>query len=96
MITALAGADATELTFEQVMDAIAVAESPVEFSIQRNEVVVEKKKPKAQMAPRRMPTAKKMVKASTNVKFWQDPVMIGSVAFTVIAPLGVFLASKMN
>merc|ERR1719469_510238 len=43
----------------KTQDAIAVAEPPVEFSIQRNEVVVEEKKPKAQMAPRRMPTAKK-------------------------------------
>mmetsp|Transcript_45624 Transcript_45624/g.51699 ORF Transcript_45624/g.51699 Transcript_45624/m.51699 type:complete len:303 (+) Transcript_45624:88-996(+) len=46
------------------------------------------------MAPRRLPSAKKLVMASTNAKFWQDPLMIGSAVLTVAMPLGIYIASK--
>jgi len=46
------------------------------------------------MAPRRLPSAKKLVMASTNVKFWQDPLMIASAVLTVAMPLGIYVASK--
>jgi len=49
---------------------------------------------KVQMAPRRLPSAKKLARASTNIKFWQDPLMIGSAVFTVAAPLAVLLAAQ--
>ena len=46
------------------------------------------------MAPRRLPSTKKLLKASTNANFWSDPLMIGSAVLTVAMPLGIFLASK--
>jgi len=46
------------------------------------------------MAPRRLPSTKKLIKASTNVKFWQDPLMIGSALLTVAMPLGIYIASS--
>jgi len=47
------------------------------------------------MAPRRLPSTKKLLKASTNAKFWQDPLMIGSAVLTVAMPLGIYVASSM-
>jgi len=96
VITSLAGTDTTELTFEQVMDMMGKADSPVGMSLERVDVIVETKTTKApvKMAPKRMPSAKQLAKASTNVNFWKDPLMIGSAAFTVILPLGIYLASK--
>jgi len=47
------------------------------------------------MAPRRLPSAKKLMKASTNKNFWNDPVMIGSAVLTVAMPLGIFAASSL-
>lgn len=49
---------------------------------------------KVRMAPRRLPSARKLARASTNLRFWQDPLMIGSAIFTVAAPLAVLLAAQ--
>lgn len=45
------------------------------------------------MSPRRLPSTRKLLKASTNANFWKDPLMIGSAVLTVAMPLGVFIAS---
>jgi membrane-associated protease RseP (regulator of RpoE activity) len=47
------------------------------------------------MAPRRLPSTKKLIKASTNANFWKDPLMLGSAVLTVAMPLGIYLASTM-
>lgn len=47
------------------------------------------------MAPRRLPSTKKLIKASTNANFWQDPLMMGSAVLTVAMPLGIYLASSV-
>lgn len=47
------------------------------------------------MAPRRLPSTKKLIRASTNANFWQDPLMMGSAVLTVAMPLGIYLASSV-
>lgn len=48
------------------------------------------------MAPRRMPSTKKLIKASTNANFWKDPLMIGSAVLTVGMPLAIYVFSGMG
>eukprot|EP00588_Corethron_pennatum_P012120 CAMPEP_0194278876 /NCGR_PEP_ID=MMETSP0169-20130528/12505_1 /TAXON_ID=218684 /ORGANISM="Corethron pennatum, Strain L29A3" /LENGTH=202 /DNA_ID=CAMNT_0039023179 /DNA_START=58 /DNA_END=666 /DNA_ORIENTATION=+ len=91
-ITSLAGTDVTAFTFNQVMEALGAAESPVALTLERAEQQPERKK--AVIQPKRMPSAKKLAKATTSVSFWKDPLMIGSVAFTVLFPLGIYLISS--
>ena len=50
----------------------------------------------AKIPPKWMPSTKKLVKASTSETLWKDPLMIGSAAFTVLFPLGIYLASKID
>jgi len=47
------------------------------------------------MAPRRLPSTKKLVRASTNANFWKDPLMMGSAVLTIAMPLGIYLASSV-
>eukprot|EP00592_Proboscia_alata_P009610 CAMPEP_0194352578 /NCGR_PEP_ID=MMETSP0174-20130528/1012_1 /TAXON_ID=216777 /ORGANISM="Proboscia alata, Strain PI-D3" /LENGTH=204 /DNA_ID=CAMNT_0039120739 /DNA_START=32 /DNA_END=646 /DNA_ORIENTATION=- len=96
VIASVGETDATALAFEDVMSMLGDAESPVMLSLDRAVAIEEVKldKPKAKMSPKRMPSAKKLAKASTSVNFWKDPLMIGSAAFTVLFPLGIYLASK--
>jgi len=74
------------------MEALGAAESPVALTLERPEQQRERKK--AVIQPKRMPSAKKLAKATTSVSFWKDPLMIGSVAFTVLFPLGIYLISS--
>jgi len=99
VVTSLDGRDATSLSFDQVLDLISSAESPIAITLDRYDVVEKSAstvKPKVKMSPKRMPSAKKLAKASTNINFWKDPLMIGSLAFTVLFPLGIYLASKLK
>ncbi len=91
VLASIDGADVTSSTFDEVMEIFANALSPVELTIQRKE---ERMKQKAVIQPKRMPSTKKLMKASTNVNFWRDPLMIGSAIITVALPLGVYLAAS--
>jgi len=99
VITEVEGTETSDFTFEQVMGLLQNAESPVAMKLDRpevQEVETTTTRAPAKMSPKRMPSAKKLAKASTNVNFWKDPLMIGSAAFTVLFPLGIYLASKMG
>mmetsp|Transcript_20675 Transcript_20675/g.23595 ORF Transcript_20675/g.23595 Transcript_20675/m.23595 type:complete len:219 (-) Transcript_20675:165-821(-) len=104
VITMLEGMDVTTSTFEAIMEQLGNAESPVSMSLQQGIMMEEeiaadapkKEKKKVKMNPRKLPTAKKLVRASTNVRFWKDPIMLGSLAFTVLAPLSIYVASILN
>jgi hypothetical protein len=47
----------------------------------------------AKMAPRRLPSTKKLCKASMNANFWKDPLMIGSAVLTVAILLVCYILS---
>jgi len=101
VITVVDGTETSDFTFEQVMGLLQQAESPVAISLERKEVdetevapTIERKA--AKISPKRMPSAKKLAKASTSATLWKDPLMIGSAAFTVLFPLGIYLASKIG
>ena len=49
-----------------------------------------------QMSPRRLPSTKKLLKASTSASFWKDPVMLSSAVLTVLMPLGIYIASSLK
>eukprot|EP00553_Chaetoceros_curvisetus_P010702 CAMPEP_0204620008 /NCGR_PEP_ID=MMETSP0717-20131115/6175_1 /ASSEMBLY_ACC=CAM_ASM_000666 /TAXON_ID=230516 /ORGANISM="Chaetoceros curvisetus" /LENGTH=213 /DNA_ID=CAMNT_0051634101 /DNA_START=281 /DNA_END=922 /DNA_ORIENTATION=- len=91
VLASIEGTDVTCSTFDEVMEIFANALSPVELIIQRKE---ERIKQKVVIQPKRMPSTKKLMKASTNVNFWKDPLMIGSAIITVALPLGVYLAAS--
>jgi len=102
-ISSLAGTDVTSFTFDQVMELLGNSASPVAITVERSAAVsiVQEEEPeelqtrkKVKLQPKRMPSAKKLAKASTSVAFWKDPLMIGSAAFTVLLPLGIYLASS--
>ena len=84
--------DVRSSTFEEVLEQFGNALSPVSVTVERTEKRAVK--PKAVVQPKRMPSAKKLVKASTNANFWKDPLMIGSAIFTVALPLGIYLVSS--
>lgn len=95
VIASIAEADVTSYTFDEAMGVLQDCETPLLMTVYRSlaeESIGEKKAVK--MAPRRMPSAKKLAKASTSVSFWKDPLMIGSAAITVLLPLGIFVASQ--
>jgi len=46
------------------------------------------------MSPRRLPSAKKLMKASTSKSFWADPLMLGSAVLTVAMPIGIYVANE--
>jgi len=106
VITTLGDMDVTEASFEEIMGLLGAAESPVVMTLQQGimqdtategNAEADKKKKKSKvpvkMQPRKLPTVKKLMRASTNVRFWKDPLMIGSLAFTVLAPLSIYVAS---
>ena len=86
------------------MGLIQKSESPVAISVEQKEEgevaegsaapTMERKA--AKISPKRMPSAKKLAKASTSANFWKDPVMIGSAAFTFLFPLGIYFASTLG
>jgi len=100
VITEVDGTETSEFTFDQVMALLQTAESPVAMTLYRavpDETVVPtiSKKP-AKIQPKRMPSAKKLAKGATSTALWKDPLMIGSAAFTLLFPLGIYLASKLG
>eukprot|EP00555_Chaetoceros_dichaeta_P012893 CAMPEP_0198261848 /NCGR_PEP_ID=MMETSP1447-20131203/10488_1 /TAXON_ID=420782 /ORGANISM="Chaetoceros dichaeta, Strain CCMP1751" /LENGTH=126 /DNA_ID=CAMNT_0043949895 /DNA_START=230 /DNA_END=610 /DNA_ORIENTATION=- len=99
VITEVDGTETSDFTFEQVMGLLQTAESPVAMTLERSEAeetVPTITKTPAKIQPKRMPSAKKLAKASTSAALWKDPLMIGSAAFTVLFPLGIYLASKLG
>jgi len=94
------GTETSDFTFEQVMGLLQSAESPVAMTLERKPPGEEEEKKAvrapAKISPKRMPSAKKLAKASTSAALWKDPLMIASAAFTVIFPLGIYLASKIG
>ena len=83
---------------------IQKSESPVAISVEQKEeeeATDENAAPMigrkaAKMSLKQMPLAKKLAKASTSANFWKDPVMIGSAAFTLLFPLGIYFASTLG
>ena len=91
VLASLEGNDVTSSSFDEVMDLFANSWSPVSVTVLRQQ---EKQKKEVVIQPKRMPSTKKLMKASTSVNFWKDPLMIGSAIFTVVLPLGIYLAAS--
>jgi len=89
VLSTVDGNDVKSSSFNEIMELLANTSSPVPLTVER-----EQEKRKAVMQPKRMPSTKKLIKASTNVNFWKDPLMIGSAIFTVALPLGIYLISS--
>lgn len=85
---------------EDAMALLGEASLPVPITVYRplEQIQVESSssESKVNMAPRRMPSAKKLVKASTNANFWKDPLMIGSAVITVGMPVAIYVFSGMG
>jgi len=99
VIAEVDGIETGDFTFDQVMALLQSADSPVAMTLERSEAeetVPTKARAPAKISPKRMPSAKKLAKGATSTALWKDPLMIGSAAFTVIFPLGIYLASKIG
>lgn len=86
-------------SFDTIMEEFGTSVAPITVTVQRPSSVPvpvsqSVSNPAVRMQPKRMPTTKKLLKASTNVNFWKDPVMIGSAIFTIGMPLGIYLVSQ--
>lgn len=90
VLVTLNGNDVTSSSFDDVMELFANALSPVDLTVQR---VRQQEKKKVVLQPKRMPSTKQVVKASTSANFWKDPLMIGSAVLTIVMPLGIYLAA---
>ena len=87
------------LTLEDAQELLAATPVPIPIKVYREmeqaAALGTKGDETVKMAPRRLPSTKKLMMASTNAKFWQDPLMIGSAVLTVAMPLGIYVASSM-
>jgi len=100
VIAALDGDDAVlTATLDEALALLAAVPVPFKVDLYREKEdsgstqVSRSAQKEVQMAPRRLPSTKKLIKASTNTNFWTDPVMLGSAVLTIAMPLGIYLAS---
>lgn len=100
VVASIGDTEVISSTFDDVMEKLAQSDLPANLKLYREipasevmEAQASPEKKTVKMAPRRMPSAKKIMRASTNAKFWQDPMMMASAALTVAMPLGIYLLS---